>query len=161
MPCVYLETIIIYASSLLALVWALYNAWVINNIKVGISDNKKGEEEETPLNNEEISKLLDIGQKISEGANAFLFSEYSIMAIFIALFSIVVLLIVDVFGQETAEFRFYATFAFIVGSVTSILCGFIGMRIAVVSNYRTTFKAKNSLADAFTVAYRAGCVMGF
>lgn len=35
------------------------------------------------------------------------------------------------------------------------------MRIAVVSNYRTTYKAIDSLAAAFNVAYRAGCVMGF
>ena len=35
------------------------------------------------------------------------------------------------------------------------------MRIAVVSNYRTTYMATNSLADAFRLAYKAGCVMGF
>jgi len=92
---------------------------------------------------------------------SFLYQEYTIMAVFIALFSVVVLFVVDIFGQRTAGFRFYATFAFIVGAVTSILCGFIGMRIAVVSNYRTAYKAKTSLAEAFNVAYRAGCVMGF
>ena len=161
MVCPCTEAYIIYASSLLAIVWAIYNAWIIIKIKVGTSSSLHGDDEDTPLNDTEVGKLLDIGQKISEGANAFLFSEYSIMAIFIALFSIVVLLIVDVFGQEKANFRFYATFSFIIGAVTSILCGFIGMRIAVVSNYRTTYKAKTSLADAFTVAYRAGCVMGF
>lgn len=35
------------------------------------------------------------------------------------------------------------------------------MRIAVVSNYRTTYKCVESLAEGFKVAYRAGCVMGF
>lgn len=159
MTCSCTETIIIYASSLLAVVWALYNAWVIRSIKVGSSHND--DDEKSPLNEREVNLLLDIGQKISDGANAFLYAEYSIMAVFIVLFSVVVLLIVDVFGQEVAAFRFYATAAFIIGAVTSILCGFIGMRIAVISNYRTTFKAKTSLAEAFKVAYRAGCVMGF
>ena len=42
-----------------------------------------------------------------------------------------------------------------------MLCGFIGMRIAISSNFRTTFKAIHSLEDAFITAYRGGCVMGF
>jgi len=42
-----------------------------------------------------------------------------------------------------------------------MFCGFIGMRIAVMSNYRTTFKAIDSLSEAFKVAFRAGCAMGF
>ena len=35
------------------------------------------------------------------------------------------------------------------------------MRIAVISNYRTTYEARRDLAPAFKVAFRAGCVMGF
>ena len=42
-----------------------------------------------------------------------------------------------------------------------MLCGFIGMRIAVAANYRTTFRALTSLSDAFQTAIRAGSVMGF
>ena len=102
-----------------------------------------------------------IGHRISEGANAFLAQEYSIMAIFIVVFGIIVLLVVDVFGQSVTKFRFYATGAFIIGSLTSMLCGWIGMAIAVKANFRTTYKALTSVADAFQVAYKAGCVMGF
>lgn len=35
------------------------------------------------------------------------------------------------------------------------------MRIAVITNYRTAYKAKSSLAEAFKLAFEAGCVMGF
>ncbi len=42
-----------------------------------------------------------------------------------------------------------------------MLCGFIGMKIAVASNYRTTYKAIYSLNGAFRVAIRGGTVMGF
>ena len=147
-------------SAALALFWALYNTIVVQSIS--LSSSRHGDEDETEgLADNKIEVIKSIGEKISRGANSFLFQEYYIMSIFIALFSIVVLLIVDVFGQETVKFRCYATLAFIIGSVTSILCGFIGMRIAVVANYRTAFKARSSLAEAFNVAYRAGCVMGF
>lgn len=47
------------------------------------------------------------------------------------------------------------------GSITSIVSGYIGMKIATYANYRTAFKAISSLADGFVVAFRAGCVMGF
>jgi len=83
------------------------------------------------------------------------------MSIFIVVFGGVVLLVVDLFGQEEFSFRCYATIAFVIGSVTSILCGYIGMKIAVVSNYRTTYMASQNLESAFLLAYKAGCVMGF
>ena len=35
------------------------------------------------------------------------------------------------------------------------------MVIATQTNFRTTFCAKNGLSEAFRVAYRAGCAMGF
>ncbi len=159
MVCACTEAIIIYASSLLAVFWALYNALAIRRIKIG--DSAGDDEEGHSLNDSEVKMLLNIGDKISRGANSFLFQEYSIMAVFIVFFSLVVLFIVDIFGQEFVAFRFYATAAYIIGAATSILCGFIGMRIAVISNYRTAYKAKSSLAEAFRVAYRAGCVMGF
>lgn len=71
------------------------------------------------------------------------------MSIFIVIFGVIVFFIVDYLGAEIPEVRFYATVAFFVGSVTSILCGYIGMKIAVSANYRTTYKAISSLEEAF------------
>jgi Na+/H+-translocating membrane pyrophosphatase len=51
--------------------------------------------------------------------------------------------------------------AFLVGALISIASGAIGMVIATQANFRTTYCARNSLAPAFRVAYRAGCAMGF
>ena len=159
------QIIIIYASTVLALLWAFVMAISITSIKIP-NKVKKGkmedEDESAPLNGSYDLDLVEkIGEKISKGANAFLFQEYAIMAVFIVIFAIIVLVIVDVFGQEVAKFRCYATVAFIIGSVTSIICGYVGMKIAVVSNYRTTYLATQSLEEAFSLAYKAGCVMGF
>lgn len=79
----------------------------------------------TPV--QKIKQLIDIGDKIYKGANTFLFYEYLIMTVFIVLFSAVVLLVVDFYGQGVYQCRFYATISYLVGSFTSILCGFIGM----------------------------------
>lgn len=47
------------------------------------------------------------------------------------------------------------------GALTSLLAGFIGMRVACYSNYRCALKAQESMTAAFRVAFEAGCVMGF
>ena len=85
------------------------------------------------------------------------------MCIFIVFFGAVVFVIVDYMGQLTAkkEFRLYATVAYVIGSITSMVCGWIGMSVAVKANYRVTYKAMESLEGAFQTAYAAGSVMGF
>lgn len=152
------QIIFIYSACGLALLWALYNAIAIYSTKIF---REATDEEGRDLNQKNLEELEHIGNLISRGANSFLFQEYSIMSIFIIIFSMVVFLIVDLFGQDHIHFRCYATVSYIIGAITSILCGFIGMRIAVISNYRTTYMAINSLEKAFALAYRAGCVMGF
>lgn len=64
----------------------------------------------------------------------------------------------------TAEIEFgqlYTTVAFIVGGFTSILSGYIGMRIAVYTNVRTTKECAEDIHKGFVVAYRGGQVLGF
>ena len=148
--------ITIYASVALALAWAMINAASIWSIKV-IND----EERHSLVHGNKLGVLYNIGHRISRGANSFLYQEYAVMSFFIILFGAVVLFVVDIYGHEGQGFRAYATIAFVIGSLTSMLCGFIGMRIAVAANYRTTYRAMTSLSDAFQTALRAGCVMGF
>lgn len=153
---------IIYSCSALALLWAFFNAMSIKATKLTLPTNVDEERLVNKMTKEKIHLIEDIGNKIAQGADSFLFKEYSIMTVFIFVFGIIVLIVVDIFGQDKPSFRCYATVSFIIGSFTSILCGYIGMRIAVVTNYRTTYKAAtDSLAAAFKIAYQAGCVMGF
>lgn len=56
---------------------------------------------------------------------------------------------------------FYTTFAFLIGAITSIASGYIGMRIAVYSNVRTTKECAEDISKGFVVAYRGGQVLGF
>ena len=155
---------LIFASAAIAVVWAIINAFQITSIKIdgkSLLSDEENEGEEPLINVNRLELITEIGNLIKNGANSFLFREYTIMAIFIVIFSIIIILVVDIYGQEKAAFRAYATIAFIVGSLTSMLCGWIGMRIAVATNFRTSYCAMTSMESAFTVAYRGGCVMGF
>jgi inorganic pyrophosphatase len=65
------------------------------------------------------------------------------------------------FTAEHVTGQFYTTGAFLVGGVTSILAGYLGMRIAVYTNVRTTKECAESIHKGFVVAYRGGQVLGF
>lgn len=136
------------------LVWAYANHSAVKNVQ--LVSQGDGEEEEA-----KIQAMQSIGQKISDGANTFLSQEYMVMGQFIVVFSVVVFVLVDMLAKTSPGFSMYATIAYIIGSVTSMGCGYIGMSIAVQANFRTAFKAMTNLSEAFKVAFQAGCVMGF
>ena len=107
--------------------------------------------------------IAKIGEAISTGAREFLIAEYRFLSLFMGVFSLIILVAVDYYGHESNDrsFRMYTTLAFLIGAVTSTVSGYIGMQIATYTNTRVAYTAQFSLAEAFIVAYRAGCVMGF
>jgi H+-translocating diphosphatase len=55
----------------------------------------------------------------------------------------------------------YTTVAFLLGAITSVISGYIGMQIAVRANVRTAKLAETSLNASFDIAFRGGMVLGF
>lgn len=115
--------------------------------------------------NDEESKdgnhdILSIGQKIKDGAKAFLHEEYKFCAIMLAVMGLIVYFAVDS-QNENAAWRPYVTISFLIGGVTSMICGYICMMIATESNYRVSHSCKNGLSEGFKIALAAGCSMGF
>ena len=52
--------------------------------------------------------------------------------------------------------------SFLFGAITSMVCGYIGMTVAVYSNARTTVNCmREGFKEGFNTAFRAGAVMGF
>jgi len=78
------------------------------------------------------------------------------LSIFIVAFAILLF-----FTAEQEFGQFYTTAAFLIGGATSILSGYLGMRIAVYTNVRTTKECAESIHKGFVVAYRGGQVLGF
>ena len=96
-------------------------------------------------------RMQEIASAIAEGADAFLISEYKILAIFIA---VIFLLIGFFINWGTAV-------CFIVGAAFSILAGLFGMKVATRANVRTASAAmKGGMNKALAVAFSGGSVMG-
>jgi len=101
---------------------------------------------------------VDIGKLITDGAIQFLIAEYTYLGIFCAVFALVIGFTVDYHEMRTgyganvttpsSNFP-YTAVAFLIGAGTSIVSGYIGMRIAVYTNNRTTYNCcKGELIDA-------------
>lgn len=69
-----------------------------------------------------------IYEAIRNGADAFLSAEYTICCIFIVIFGAIVFFLVGV-GQNSWVEGAFTTGAFVLGAVTSILSGYIGMKV--------------------------------
>ena len=104
----------------------------------------------------DMETVLEVAGHIERGAKSFLYAEYKIIAIFCIFMALII-----IFFVESNLGEFWTTVAFLTGCVTSIISGYIGMRVAVFSNYRCCFSSYKSMARGFRVAYRAGLVMGF
>ena len=63
----------------------------------------------------------------------FLALEYFYLSIFLFVFSIIILII--------DNFLFYTAFAFLLGALTSVVSGYIGMFIATRANVRVAYQA--------------------
>ena len=119
--------------SVVALLFAAYKAMYVSKAPAG------------------TDRMQEIAAAIAEGANAFLTSEYKILAIFIvALFALISIFI-----------NIGTAICFLIGAVFSIGAGFFGMRVATRANVRTANAAMESgMNKALSIAFSGGSVMG-
>ena len=96
-------------------------------------------------------RMKEIAGAIAEGAKAFLFAEYKILIIFVA-----VLFLILGFG-----INWLTAVCFIIGALLSTLAGYVGMTVATKANVRTANAAKESgMNKALSIAFSGGAVMG-
>ena len=112
------------------------------------------------------------------GATSFLFTEYKYVGLFMSIFAVLIFLFlgsVEGFSTKSQPCHYskdktckpalanaiFSTIAFVLGAVTSLVSGFLGMKIATYANARTTLEARKGVGKAFITAFRSGAVMGF
>lgn len=95
--------------------------------------------------------MAKIANFIKEGANAYLLRQTKTILVFaIFLFAILYFFL-----------GFPAAFTSILGVITSLLAGFVGMSVCIRANLHTAEAAKNSPENSFRTAILGGSVMGF
>lgn len=97
-------------------------------------------------------KMKEIADAISEGAQAFLASEYKILIFFVSAVFILI-------GVGTGSWITAICFGF--GALFSTLTGYFGMHVATMANVRTANAARESgINKALSIAFSGGAVMG-
>ncbi|MDD9822603.1 MAG: sodium-translocating pyrophosphatase [Gammaproteobacteria bacterium] len=97
-------------------------------------------------------KVVGIADKIHRGAMVFMRTEYTYLAVFVAV--VAALIAVSDLGVHTM-------FAFLVGALCSALAGYLGMYSATRANVRTTTAAaQDGASAALSVAFFGGSIMG-
>lgn len=97
-------------------------------------------------------RMKEIAAAINDGAKAFLFAEYKILAIFVAVLFIAI-------GLGLGSW--ITALCFLFGALFSILAGYIGMNVATKANVRTANAARTSgMNKALSIAFSGGSVMG-
>jgi len=165
-------SILVLGPGALAAVWALFLYADVNGAASKLAINKVFREKDEKTKEWKTldfdrdhcqSSATFISRTIASSAKEFLRAEYGYMAVFILVFSAVLILCIG--SGSSWKKALFVTIAFVFGSVTSILCGYIGMYVAVIANVKTAIAAFNSpeqdLSAAFRVAFEGGGVMGF
>jgi K(+)-stimulated pyrophosphate-energized sodium pump len=107
-------------------------------------------------------RMQEIARAVREGANAYLYRQFSVVA-----FLIVIITILLYWGAKLATpdpgmapIWWGRAIAFLVGSTFSATVGFIGMRMATVGNLRVATAAQSSFGQALQLGYRTGTITG-
>jgi K(+)-stimulated pyrophosphate-energized sodium pump len=99
------------------------------------------------------AQMKSISKAIRQGAMAFLRREFLTLAVF----TVIVFIVLAVFIDPKP----LVAVAYLIGTVTSALAGWLGMNIATQANVRTAHAAINSWAKGLKIAFSSGAVMGF
>ena len=103
-------------------------------------------------------RMKEIASSINEGAKAFLFSEYKILIIFVALIFAVITVCGFITGSDTLNWM--TGLSFLAGALLSTIAGYCGMSVATKANVRTANAARKGINGALSVAFGGGAVMG-
>jgi K(+)-stimulated pyrophosphate-energized sodium pump len=103
---------------------------------------------------EGTDRMREVSGLIEEGAHSFIKVQYRILGIFTIILAILIAIVFVDFGIPIA-------ISYVLGSIASMAAGYIGLVVATKANRRTaSAAASGGLNPAFSVAFRAGSVMG-
>src|SRR5882762_6498734 len=95
-------------------------------------------------------RMRQISAAVQEGAKAYLNRQ----VVTISAIAVVIFLLLFFFRDHATAI------GFVIGAFCSLSAGFIGMRIAVIANVRTTQAASQSRTAALRIAFNGGAVTG-
>lgn len=104
-------------------------------------------------------KMQEIADAVREGANAYLYRQFSVVGVLIVVITILLYVAAQASNVESS-IAIGRAVSFLIGSIFSGLVGFVGMRLATIGNLRVAAAAQTSFGGALQVGYRTGTITG-
>ncbi|MFN4181703.1 MAG: sodium-translocating pyrophosphatase, partial [bacterium] len=101
-----------------------------------------------------------IAHAIREGANAFLYRQYSTIGIMGIITALLLFLLYNFSPHAEPEMRYKVFFSFLIGAGLSALSGLIGMYTSVRANLRVAAGLSKGMSRGFDLALKGGAVSG-
>jgi Na+/H+-translocating membrane pyrophosphatase len=105
---------------------------------------------------EVVAKAAEIQEAIADGSASFLNTEFKYIGVFMVIMSVAIFSLLSTVVPEEGRTKadetrngVFSTIAFIIGGITSLVCGYLGMKIATFANARTACEARKGIAPAF------------
>ncbi len=95
-------------------------------------------------------RMQEIAAAIHEGAMAFMKREYTYLAVFVVVLTIVLAVVINALTAVS----------FVIGALLSATAGYVGMTVATKANVRTAHAARSGINPALTIAFSSGTIMG-
>ncbi|KAJ0865014.1 putative inorganic diphosphatase [Helianthus annuus] len=153
--------ILIPICAVIGILFSLFQWYLVSQVKLVAekpdADGKNGftesliEEEEGVNDHTVVQKCAEIQNAISEGATSFLFTEYQYVGVFMVIFAVLIFVFlgsVEGFSTSSKTCTYdttkmckpalmtavFSTVSFLLGAITSVVSGFLGMKIATYAN---------------------------
>lgn len=105
-------------------------------------------------------RVQELSEYIQLGARTFMLREFKILFFFVVIVA-AGLSFMPTGSEEVGVMGWQIASAFVIGTLTSGLAGWIGMSVATKANGRTAHAAESSFSKALNIAYSGGATMGF
>ncbi len=112
-------------------------------------------------------RMQEIAQAIREGANAYLYRQFSVVGVLIVIITILLYFAAQasatagaIASGDAMKIAVGRAIAFFIGATFSATVGFVGMRLATVGNLRVAAAAQTSFGQALQLGYRTGTITG-
>ncbi|MFW9781764.1 MAG: sodium-translocating pyrophosphatase [Candidatus Heimdallarchaeota archaeon] len=109
-------------------------------------------------------RMVEVSGYIEKGAKTFIKVQYKVLAIFVGCLAIVIFFFLpsqlDVTARYAVFFNWEQALAYIIGSIASMLAGWMGMYVGVKANTRSAQACTKGTKAGFDVAFFGGAVMG-
>jgi len=112
-------------------------------------------------------RMIEVSEYIENGAKTFLKVQYKILGIFVAVLAIALLFLPSPFEESDTYTRLISgalnweqMIAYVIGSIGSMMAGYLGMMTGVKTNTRSAQGCTISTKKGFDIAFFGGAVMG-